>query len=127
VTFRFETKAQIVWLGDGGIIRATSKPRTDLTLEDAQEFIREIGLRSPGKRHPILVNLVGLKSMSRDARTYFAGAETAKVELAAALLVDSPMARAIGNFFMGLNKSLVPSKLFTSEALALEWLAQYVQ
>ena len=45
---------------------------------------------------------------------------------AAALLVLSPMARAIGNFFMGLNKAVIPTRIFTSEPLAIEWLQPYL-
>jgi hypothetical protein len=123
---RFETKAQVVWLDESGILRAQSKPQAELDLGDAQEIIRLIGAASSGIRRPMLADLTGLKSMSREARTYFAGPETAKVESAAALLVSSPMARAIGNFFMGLNKGLIPARLFTSESLALEWLRQYL-
>jgi hypothetical protein len=36
------------------------------------------------------------------------------------------VARAIGNFFMGLNKPLIPTRLFTSEAEALGWLREFV-
>jgi hypothetical protein len=126
MTFRIETKAQVAWLTDGGLLRATSKPGVDLTLEDAEDLIRQLAAQSNGIRRPILVDLTGLKSMSRDARAYFAGPETAKVESAAALLVLSPMARAIGNFFMGLNKGATPARIFTSEPLAIEWLQPYL-
>ncbi len=126
MTFRIETKAQVAWLTDSGLLRATSKPGVDLGLDDAQDLIRQLGALANGIRRPILVDLTGLKSMSRDARAYFAGAETAKVESAAALLVLSPMARAIGNFFMGLNKGATPARIFTSEALAIEWLQPFL-
>jgi len=65
--------------------------------------------------------------MDREARRYFAGEETAKVESAAALLIESPLSKAIGNFFMGLNKPIVPTRLFTSEAEALAWLKGFVR
>lgn len=39
------------------------------------------------------------------------------------LLLQSPaLTRAIDNFFMGLNKPLFPTRLFTSEEEALTWL-----
>jgi hypothetical protein len=126
MTFQIETNAQVVWLTDSGLLRATSKPGVDLTLEDAQDVIRQLAALSNGVRRPILADLTGTRSMSRDARAYFAGPETAKVESAAALLVLSPMARAIGNFFMGLNKPIIPTRIFTSEPLAIEWLQPYL-
>ncbi|MDB5221287.1 MAG: hypothetical protein JWO86_9214 [Myxococcaceae bacterium] len=123
---RIETNAQILWLGDDGILRADYKPRAELELADAQEIIRRLTAVSGGIRRPILVDLTGLKSISRDARNHFAGPETAAVQCAVALLVRSPMAKAIGNFFLGLNMSLVPTRLVTSKLPALEWLRQYV-
>ena len=68
-----------------------------------------------------------LKGMSRDARVYFAGPQTAEVESAAALLIHSPLGRAVGNFFLGLNKPLFPTRLFTSESDALAWLSSFVR
>jgi hypothetical protein len=43
-----------------------------------------------------------------------------------ALLVGSPMSRAIGNFFIGLNKPLIPTRLFVSEPEALAWLRGFL-
>ena len=39
----------------------------------------------------------------------------------------SPLTRAIGNFFLGLNKPLMPTRLFTSEEEALAWLKTFVK
>jgi hypothetical protein len=121
-----ETRAQFVWLDSGGILRARSKPQCDITLADAEEIIRKIGALVGGTPRPILVDLTDTRSMSRDARKYFASPETAKVETAAALLVRSPLAKAIGNFFMGMNKGLIPARLFTSEPEALAWLRGFL-
>ena len=50
-----------------------------------------------------------------------------KLFLAQAIIVDSPVSRLIGSFFLGLNKPPFPTKLFTSEADAVEWLKGYLQ
>lgn len=121
-----ETRTQTVWLDAEGIIRAQFKHNCDVNLEDAQESIRKIGEVGAGTPRPTLVDLSGTRSIDREARKYFAGPETAKVESAAALLVKSPLSRAIGNFFMGMNKALTPARLFTSEPEALAWLRGYL-
>ncbi|HEY6177021.1 MAG TPA: hypothetical protein VIX73_21340 [Kofleriaceae bacterium] len=114
-------------MGDDGIVRMTMQPGVyDLELTDAREVIQAVNSLSGGVRRPVLVDLREVRSMSRDCRKYFAGPETAAAEAAAALLVVSPIARAIGNFFMGLNKPLLPTRLFTSEADALTWLRGFV-
>jgi hypothetical protein len=120
-------RSEDISLGEDGILRLKMKPGVfDLDLADAQEVIRAVAELGGGVARPALVDLRELRSMSRDCRKYFAGPETAKVESAVALLVGSPVARAIGNFFMGLNKPLIPTRLFTSEAEALGWLREFV-
>ncbi len=123
---RIETSTQIIWLCDDGILRSTSVPKAEMQLADAVEMIRAVAAAIGGIRRPICVDLTGLKSITREARNYFAGPETAAVECAAALVVRSPMARAMGNFFLGLNAPIIPTRLFTSDGPAIEWLRQYV-
>lgn len=98
----------------------------ELDLADAEEVIRAVGTVCGGVRRPALVDLRELRSMSRECRKYFAGPQTAEVESAVALLILSPLTKAIGNFFMGINKTVVPTRLFTSEAEAEAWLRGFV-
>ena len=127
MTQRCEVRSQRIWLADDGIVRTAMQPDVfELELADAQEVIKGVASVCGGVRRPVLVDIRELRSMSRECRKYFAGPETAEVEAAVALLVVSPLTRAIGNFFMGINKSLVPTKLFTSEGDALVWLRGYV-
>jgi hypothetical protein len=127
MTQHCDVRSQSISLGDDGIVRTRMQPGVfDLDLTDAQDVIRAVGSLCGGVRRPALVDLRELRSMSRDCRKYFAGAQTAEVEAAVALLVVSPVARAVGNFFMGLNKPLIPTRLFTLEADALAWLRGFV-
>ena len=61
-------------------------------------------------------------SATRDAREYYAGPENAKVVLAVALLVRSSIGRMMGNFFLGINKTVFPLRLFGEPEPAIEWL-----
>ena len=122
-----EVHAGRIWLGEDGIVRTFTKPGAELTLADAKEQIAAIGKIGRGKGVPILVDFTNLKSQDREARTYFAGEETTKAVSACALLISSPLSRVIGNFYMGLNKPITPTKLFTSEAEAIEWLKGYLE
>ncbi|WP_375768213.1 STAS/SEC14 domain-containing protein [Archangium gephyra] len=117
-----EVRTQTIWLDDEGIVRARLKPGIHIGLGDAQEAVRAIGELAQGRRSRVLVDMREILSMDREARMYFAGEETAKVESAVAIFIRSPLSRAIGNFFMGLNKPLFPTCLFTSEEEALAWL-----
>ena len=127
MTTQIEVRSQKIWRDSDGIIHAKLKPNIDIGLQDAQEAVRAITTLCEGTRRPILVDMTELKSMDRAARVHFSGPETALAESAAALLVSSPLTRAIGNFFMGLNKPLFPTRLFTSEAEALDWLKSFLR
>jgi hypothetical protein len=122
-----ELRSQIIWIDSDGILRTQVKPHVHLTLEDALEALERMRELSAGKKHPVLVDLTGCKGIDREARAYYAGEETAKLGLAAALLIGSPLARAIGNFFLGINKPVFPARLFTSEAEALTWLKGFLR
>jgi hypothetical protein len=122
-----EVRTHVIWLGDDGIVRVKVKPHVKIELEDAKACIRAVSEVCGGKPTPALVDMTGLVAMDREVRLYFSGPETAKVESAAGLLINSPIARAIGNFFIGLNKPSNPTRLFTSEAEALAWLKGFVR
>ena len=63
--------------------------------------------------------------IAKEARDYFANERTAAIQRATALLTNSPVSRVIGNFFMGLNKPISPTKLFTDPQRAIEWLQPF--
>ena len=117
-----EVRTGRVWRDGEGIIHVAISPNVAMTLEDAHEQMRAVATLCEGARRPTLIDLGRMKTMERGARQYFAGPECAKYESAAALVVLSPLAKALGNFFMGLNKPLMPTRLFNDERSAMEWL-----
>lgn len=114
------------WLGDDGIVRAIVPRGAEDTLEKAKSSLEEIKKVCKGKRRPILVDIRYLKSATFEARNYWSGEETAKVVTAAALWIESPVSKVVGNFYLGLNKSIAPTKLFTEENAALQWLDKFI-
>ena len=72
---------------------------------------------------PTLVNINEVRGSSREARMFFAtSGENKAVASRVAFITNSPLSRIIGNFFMGLNKRMLPTRLFNDEKTALEWL-----
>jgi hypothetical protein len=114
------------WMGDDGICRTKTKPLAVIDIKEALENSITVNGFYKGKKFPLLVDSRNVKSMSREARSYFStnGRET-KIN-SFAVLVKSPLSRVIGNFFMGLNKPEVPAKLFDNEDKAIEWLKNFV-
>jgi hypothetical protein len=123
---RTRRRTQSIWLDSEGLIHAQVKP-LELDLEDAKEAVREIALLGQGRKRPVLVDLRQCKSMAVEARAYLKGPETARVELASAVLIVSKLKRAFGNLAMWLRRPLIPTRLFTSEEKALDWLRGFVR
>lgn len=116
-----------LWKGDDGILRGEALPDSDETLDDAKEqFAAQRAQWFRGTPLPFLMDIRGCRSISREARAHFAGPEAAQMFAAVAILIGSPLTRAIGNFFLGLNKPIMTTRLFTSKDEAIEWRRTYL-
>lgn len=109
-------KVAKVWLGDDGIARVVHVPDVDLTLADAQETMAAYSRATGGNRCPLFVDTRRMRSMSRESRHYYASA--------VALLVDTPVSRVLGNFYLGLSNPYLPTRVFTNET-DVAWLQGY--
>ena len=116
-----------LWLGEDGIVRIIHLPGAEVTLEDAQETMAAYLKLYKGKRRPLFIDTKTMKSMSRETRKYYASEEAAKVVSAAAIIVGTSVSRVLGNFYIGLSNPHLPSRLFSSEDEALEWLRGYLE
>ncbi len=117
------TRTERIWLGEDGIIRAVIHPGLVTRIEDAKENVRGFAEVADGTKRLAVIDMrAHAASATRAAREYYAGPENAEVVLAVALLVRSAVSRMLGNFFLGLNKTMFPLKLFSEPEPALEWL-----
>jgi len=121
------TRVHHVWLDAEGILRARSLPGSEHTLVDAEETIAAMIEVAGRKQRPLLVDLRETKSIDRSARAHYARGGPPGVIPAVALLVGSPLTRVLANFFMGLSAPVLPTRVFTSEAEALDWLRTFLE
>lgn len=121
-----ETRTANIWLRDDGIIHIESTS-TGGSISDVRENFAAVLKEANGEKRPLLIDLSKAKALSRDERKYYASDEAQKVLLAVALLIDSPLSRIMGNFFVGLNKPAYPLQLFTSKTKAVKWLKGFVK
>lgn len=116
---------KIIWiLGPDNILRTECFPNTVMTLDDGKESTRVSAEMVNYQPLPLLCDLTNVVKMSQECRQHFAGPEHAKTFSRAALIVTNPISKLIGNFFLGLNKPLKPTRLFTNKEVALRWLKQ---
>ena len=112
-------------LRDDNILHTDCFPNTEMTLEDGLESTRISSEMINHEPMPLLCDLTHVIRMTQDCRKHFAGEAHAKTFTKCALIVTNPISRIIGNFFLGLNKPLKPTRLFTSTDEALKWLKKH--
>jgi len=107
-----------------GFVHAVMRPGCEMELDDAKENICALSEIGGGVRNPVLVDMRGVRTQSRDARAYLGGPEAERATLAVALLMGSPVSRVLANFFLRLTSQRYPTRLFTDEAAAIAWLIE---
>ncbi|MBC7865317.1 MAG: hypothetical protein IAF38_20240 [Bacteroidia bacterium] len=119
-----ENTCFFTWLDEFGICHTEVKENSVIELKDAVENKEDVLTIAGEKIPPILVDLRKIKSISKEARDYFAMKNRKPGVKAIAMLIKSPVSKIIGNFFLGINLPSVPTKLFNSETKALNWLKE---
>ena len=112
-------------LDGDGIVIATMKDGARFELADAVEAVAATAEVTVGTRRPVLVDMRGVQSESKDARAYFGGSEMTKLATAIALLVGSPVSRVIANFFIRIGAQPVPTRVFDDPSSARTWLRSH--
>ena len=105
-----------------GFIHTRVEAGAEIQLQDARGNTETVIKISGGANYPIIVDLREIKSISKDARDHFAMRNRKPNVTAIAMLVSSPVSSVIGNFFLGLNKPIVPTRMFTVEQEAIQWM-----
>ena len=87
---------------------------------DAQERLRD-SLNKAKTR--VLIDMTSVVEISKEARDYFANERTNGFHSTGHGTVDRLSSKqVIGNFFLGLNKPISPTRLFTDPHKAIQWL-----
>jgi hypothetical protein len=121
-----ETSVCRMWLGEDGILRTVLSQGCRIDLERAQE-IWDAQRRLLGSDRALsFVDIRGISHASRGARELLGGKAQQRLTIALALLAGSGVSKVIGNFFLGLNRPRFPTRLFTSESEAIEWLKGFL-
>ena len=120
-----KTRCFDTFLIDGPICVSVVHLNAEITLDDAMENAEAVKHASEGRVYPMLVDTREIRSIDKDARDFFSMRNRKGGVNAIAILVASPVSVIVGNFFMGLNKPAVPTKLFRDSAKAIKWLKQY--
>lgn len=120
---RQETEHTTMMLKDG-IFYMYYKPIKLLSLPIVQTIVQERLAFKQGVSYPTYVNIRKLEQTTKDARDYLAN-QGNELVVANAIVVESPVLRMMANFYIMINQPVKPTRMFTDEESALEWLRQY--
>lgn len=113
-----------MWLRPDGIVQLVWVPRLMMHIEHAQAAIEAMTSLTGGRPAPLLVDTRHSGGQDRAARQEFVG--RSDLVRAVALIVESPLSRMMGQFFINVSKPVVSTRLFEDEAAAEAWLLEQV-
>lgn len=122
-----ETRTERLWMHPQGYVLAEVRPGLVADLADAIANVAAVRTLAAGQPRPLLLDMrAHASSATRECREYYAGAEAQQVNLAVAMLVRSNVSRVIGNFFLGLNRTRFPFRMFSEIDEAVAWLRSFL-
>jgi hypothetical protein len=90
------------------------------------EIVNAINELGEGKKFPLLIVVGEFTLPTPDARNYIATAESDPFASAEAYVIVSFSQKLVGNVYLKFNKPARPTRIFTSEEKAVEWLKSFL-
>lgn len=98
----------------------------EATLEQTKELIAAIKEEFKAELPVLSLSFIkDVKSSKKEVRSYLASEEVTTLTIASAIITGGGLSKIVGNLFINFSKLSIPTKLFSDEGKALEWLAQY--
>jgi hypothetical protein len=108
----------------GGILYLKYK-KDIFDLECAKDVVENRLKISNGVAYPLFVDISKVKTTTKEARIYSSKGDAEKLVTATALWGTSELTKVMANFFLTINRPLVPVKFFTDQEKAIQWLSHY--
>ena len=117
-----ETRTATVALNGEGIITVRVRAGAAQTIADAEANLAAALQLRNGQRRPILVDISRAVPLDAEVRRYYSGPVLQGFSALALLIHASPLGRMIGNVYLRIANTAIPTRLFTSEDSAVAWL-----
>ena len=118
----FSNEKYQVYVLAKNIYKLKLQSNIELDANDAIEIRSNFLSLSNGKKWGVLVDAENFFSTTSEFRQLSASKEYTDLRLALAIVTNSMATKIIGNFFIKVNKPASPTKLFSDEKQAFEWL-----
>ncbi len=113
-------------LRSDGLVKIHLNINEEVEITDVIEVVTALEQIGRGKKFPLLILSNKYTLPSPEARAYIATPESDPYASAEAYVIQSLSQKLVGNVFMKFNKPARPTRIFTSEEKAIEWLKTFL-
>ena len=118
-----DTRTAVVSLNAQGTVCVRVRKGATQTMEDARANVAAALDQCGDVRRPILIDIREAVPLDAEVRRYYSGTVLVDSFTSMALLINaSPLGRMIGNVYLRVANTGIPTRLFTEESQAHEWL-----
>lgn len=108
------------------ILIGSYKKNLRITLDIAKEIVRTRLEFTEYKPVLALAVNLGVVSFDKAARDFLASEEGVKLVIAGAVVMEnSPVGSFLINFYLGVSKPKIPTRVFTTKEAAIKWLGKF--
>ena len=124
---KIETPVGSVSLLDNNILHTDTVAKVEIDVAICEE-IHQVALEvTGGKAYPNLFTFTKYVIPDADSRNFMLLPKRLALSCADAFVIRSLPQKIIGNFYLRINKPPIPTKIFSTEGEAIEWLLQFVK
>ena len=117
-----QTRTAVIELTGDGVITVRVRPGERQSVADAKDNLdAALELRN-GQRRPILIDIRDAVPLDAEVRRFYSGQVLVGFSAMALLVKANPLGRMIGNIYLRIANTGIPTRLFTQEPKAIEWL-----
>ncbi|HEY8399897.1 MAG TPA: hypothetical protein VIK89_01475 [Cytophagaceae bacterium] len=116
-----------MWI-ENQILHVKYKENVISDLQCGKKILEDRLKISQGKYYPVFGDCRGVKYWTKENREFQSRKENYELMKACTVLyTESHVANILLNFYLRVNKPLVPTKFCSNEKEALEWLKQFIE
>jgi len=120
----FENNIFKVWMRDDGILQEDFFDEAEIGIDDVKKVVK-IASTYFKQKNLTYVDVSNIKSISYEARKYLQSEEASENVKAVAFKVKSKVSIFMAKFLNTVNRPKYPTKPFTDEKKAIEWLKSF--
>jgi hypothetical protein len=117
----------VIKLREDGIIEIDCRNNYEYSVNDVKENWAIIKELAKGKKILVFNNMPEFTTASKETREFVAKGEHKDFIAAEAFVIQSLAQKILGNFYLKINKPVVPAKIFTNKENAVQWLSTFKQ